>query len=151
MTLYEIDRKIEAAMEAGMTVDEETGEVVFDESMLEGLRIEKNTKIESIALYIKSLLALAQDVKDEADALTERRKRYEKKAERLKEYLGQSLDCDGVDKFETAKCRISFRNSAAVSVDIDRLPEQYIRVKAIKAGEEIPGAYIEERRSVIVK
>lgn len=163
MTLYEIDRKIEVAMEAGMTVDEETGEVIFDESLLEGLRIEKNTKIESIALYIKSLLALAQDVKDEADALTERRKQYEKKAERLKEYLGQSLDCDGMDKFETAKCRISFRNSAAVSVDIDRLPEQYIRVKtarepdktaigkAIKAGEEIPGAYIEERRSVIVK
>ena len=163
MKLYEIDRRIEAAMEAGMTVNEETGEVTFDETELESLRIEKQQTIESVALYIKSLLALAGDLKEEADALTERRKQYERTAERLKEYIGHSLEYDGMDKFETAKCKISFRKSAAVPVDLDSLPEQYIREKitreadkiaiskAIKAGENVPGACLEEKRSVIVK
>lgn len=161
MTLYEIDRRIEAALEDGMKVNEDTGEVEFDGSLLESLRMEKNAKIESIALYIKSLLALSQDIKDETDALIERQKQYEKKAERLKKYLDMSLRCDGLEKFETAKCCISFRKSLSVLADLKRLPEQYLRVKyepnkeaigkALKAGEEVPGAYIEEKRSVIIK
>ena len=54
MTLYEIQDNIRQAIEQGF--NEETGEI-FDASDLEALQIQRDEKIESIALYIKDLTA----------------------------------------------------------------------------------------------
>ena len=56
MTLWEINDNIRKAIEQGF--DEETGEI-FDASDLEALQIQRDEKIESIALYIKDLTAEA--------------------------------------------------------------------------------------------
>ena len=167
MELRDIDSRIglaKAAIEAGMVIDEETGEVTFDTTELESLQMEKEEKLEAVAIYIKWVYAFIDDIRDEEKALEARRDEWKNKAERVENAVIESMDKDGIRKFETKKCKIELRKSSAVVIDDPSLiAKQYIRVKtteepdkvaigkAIRAGEEIPGAYIEERRSVIVK
>lgn len=103
MKLYEIDNQIQALLD-GMGVDEATGEVVLDVEALAALQLERQTKLEGIALYIKDITAFADDIRAEEKALAERRKALEAKAERLKGYLASAL---GGEKLETARVRVS--------------------------------------------
>lgn len=111
MTLYEIDKNIEALVN---TVDPDTGEITVDNEALDALLMERDAKIENIACYIKNLVAESKAIKEEETALSARRKTTEKKAERLKDYLTYALQGE---KFQTAKCAVSFRKSSAVEVD----------------------------------
>lgn len=167
MNLYQIDRAIEELLEASFnfTVDEETGEVTFEDrsAEIEELQIERAKKLEAVALYIKNLDALAEDIKAEEKALAERRKAKEKKAEYLRQYLGNSLTVANEPGFETAKVKVAFRKSEAVIVDEEKLDKAFIKEtiktapdktaikKAIKAGQEVTGAYIEERKAVKIQ
>jgi outer membrane murein-binding lipoprotein Lpp len=163
MTLYEIDKSIEQLVNA---VDPETGELMVDNSALDALIMERERKIENIACYIKNLAADIKALKDEETALAERRKAAEKKTERLREYLDYALQGQ---KFQTAKCAVSFRKSQAVELADDfidwaektgnntllRFTAPAANKVAIKAllvqGAEIPGAKLVENTSVIIK
>ena len=80
MTLYEIDQAIQGL------VDPETGELM-DYEAFAALQMDRDAKIENMALWYKDLMADAKAIKEEADTLNERRKALENKAERLKSYL----------------------------------------------------------------
>lgn len=169
MTLYEIDRAIQALLDEGFnyTIDEETGEVFFDDKSaeLEQLTFERGAKLEAVALYIKNLDALAETIKAEEKALKERREAREKKAENLRKYLAQSMAAAGETGLETAKVRVAFHKSEAVIVDEEKLDKAFIKEtikttyapdktaikKAIKAGQQVTGAYIEERKKVQIQ
>lgn len=169
MTLYEIDKAIRDLLDAGFnyTVDEETGEVIFDDrsAELEQLQIDRAVKLEAVALYIKNLDALAADIKAEETRLKERREAREKKAEKLRAYLAQSLTAANEGGFETAKVSVTFRKSTAVIVDEEKLDKAFIKEtikttyapdktairNAIKAGQTVTGAYIEERKAVKIQ
>ena len=75
-SLYEIEEQILNC------VDLETGEII-DEEALANLSMERDTKVENIALWIKNLLAEAKMVKEEKDNLANRQKVCENKAESL--------------------------------------------------------------------
>lgn len=107
MNLYEINRDIE---NFAFDIDEETGEVLNADE-LDALQMERDTKIENIALYIKNLNALSADIKAEKDNLDARMKAVERKADGLKHYLASALNGE---KFETAKCKVSYRKSKKV-------------------------------------
>lgn len=111
MTLYEIDKSIEALVNA---VDPDTGEITVDNEALDALLMERDAKVENIACCIKNLTADAKALKEEEAALSARRKTAEKKVERLKDYLTYALQGE---KFQTAKCAVSFRKSSSVEVD----------------------------------
>lgn len=152
MTLYEIDSAI---MDC---VDEETGEII-DIEKLEALNIERDKKVEGIALAVKNYAAEAKAIKEE-EKLAKRRRSYENAAQRCKEYLKQAL---GGEKLKTARVSVSYRNSESVTIDdLGSLAEEYIRIpepqadktaikKAIKAGKEVAGAHLETSKSVIVR
>ena len=160
MTLYEIDAKIREILEK--SIDEETGEILDVGDELDALQMSREEKIENTALYIKHLEALAASIKAEEDALAARRKARENRAERLREYLMYSL-CG--ETWESAKVNISYRSSSAVAVDEAQLAEQYFKTttkietkpdkkllkKLLDAGETIPGAYIEQRKKVVIE
>lgn len=161
MTLYEINNAILECC------DEETGEIL-DCERLEQLQLEKEQKIEGVALYIKNLEAEAAALKAEETALADRRKVKEAKAKRLKEYLTGAL---AGDKFETARVRLSFRTSTGVEISDElalltwleknhkdqcikyKLPEisKSEVGKLLKAGEEMPGAALVERSNLQMK
>lgn len=109
MTLYEIDRAILQCFDA------ETGEIT-DEGVeqLQALNMERENKIENIALWIKNLDAEAVALKAEADILSKRRKDTEANADRLRAVLANALQGD---KFKTARVVISYRKSERVEVN----------------------------------
>lgn len=153
MKLYEIDQAI---MDL---VDNETGEII-DIEMFDSLQMERDEKIESIALYIKDLKAEAEALKAEKLAFAERQKVAENKAESLKNYLAYVLNGQA---FKTTRASVTFRKSQSVEIDdIYKLDENYLRYKepeadktaikeAIKAGQTVKGATLIENTSVIIK
>ena len=162
MTIYEIDKAIQDAYEAG--IDPETGEVVDDVAfaMIDDLKMEREQKCENIACWIKDLKAEAAAIKAEADSLTKRAKSAENRAESLKRYLGYAL---AGEKFKTPKCSVSYRKSQSTEVDpeaIAVLPEEFLTFedpkpnktaikKALQEGEELPGCRLVENTSIIIK
>lgn len=162
MNLYEINRDIE---NFEFEIDENTGEVLnFD--ALDALQMERCAKIENICLYIKNLTALAADIKAEKNNLDERMKAAERKADSLKRYLASSLNGE---KFETARCKVSYRKSAQVVVSdgfaewakknapdlitetITTKPDKEAIKEAIKGGKQVVGAEIVENVNLQVK
>ena len=106
MTIYEIDNEIMNC------VDMETGEVI-DTDELNDLQMERDAKIENVACWIKELKAEAEAIKNEKQALADRQRVSENKAESLKNWLAYALNGE---KFKTSKCSISYRNSESVEV-----------------------------------
>ena len=160
MTLWEIDKRISDILEIGMHIDEETGEVFLPED-LDLLNIERDEKIEGIALYIKNLKAEADAIHAEIERLKDREESKKKKADRLAQYLASVL-CG--KKFETAKTSLSFRKSSVVQISNELLvPEEFMKIKTekkpdktaianwIKSGNFIPGCELIEKQNLQIK
>ena len=153
MTIYEINQAI---MEC---VDLETGEII-DTEQLDKLTMERETKLENVACWIKELKVEAEALKAEKQRLAERQKVAENKMESLKNYLAYALDGQA---FKTTRASVTFKKSQAVEiVDIYKLDENYLRYKepeadktaikeALKQGKTVAGATLVENTSVIIK
>ncbi|MCM1220470.1 MAG: siphovirus Gp157 family protein [Lachnospiraceae bacterium] len=153
MNLYEIDTAITAC------VDEETGEII-DLERLNELLMERDTKIEKVALWIKNLDSDAAAIKAERDALDKRMKSAENRAKSLREWLKNALECQ---PFETARVRVSFRKSEQTEVDESVLDRKWCKEKvtytpdktaiknAIKAGQTVDGARIVINQNIQIK
>ena len=158
MKLYEIDNAI---LEC---IDFETGEIV-DTDRLEALKMEREAKIENVALWIKDLKAEAEAIKVEKLALAERQKVAENKAESLKKWLAYALDGE---KFSTARCSVSFKKTEAVEVTEEGIanlmkkhddllkykapePDKIAIKQAIKDGLNVDGVQLVQNVSTIIK
>lgn len=155
--LYEIDEKILECV--ANCIDPGTGEIVSNEQ-LEALQMERQTKLENVALYIKNLKADAAMYKAEKQAFAERQAAAEKRAESLSEWLKNALDGH---KFKTEKTEVNFRKTSKVEVlDIWELNENFVKYsdptpdkaaikRAIKAGEDVKGAKLIDDISMTIK
>ena len=153
MTLYEIDAAILDC------IDAETGEVV-DADKLNDLQMEREEKVEAVALWIKDLTAEAAALKAEKQAFSERQAAAEKKAESLRKWLSDAL---AGQKFKTTRVAVSFRKTESVDVpDVWALDDSFLKYAeptadkakikaAIKAGETVTGAELVEGISVTIK
>lgn len=151
--LYEIDAKITECFDA------DTGELL-DAEKLENLMIEKENKLENVALWIKNLKADAAMYKAEKTAFEERQAAAERKAESLTEWLKNALNGQ---KFKTEKAEVSFRKTSKIEVlDIWELNEDFVKYsdptpdkaaikRAINAGEDVKGAKLVEDISISIK
>lgn len=165
MNLWEIDKSIEDLLENAVNEDGEFEDDALEK--LEELQLEKEKKIENVALYIKNLQHYAADLKAEKMELAKRQAAAEGKAERLVKYLQDHLNGE---KVQTPKFAITYRKSQAIVIDdeesvMDWLVlsdhEDVIKVehsikkdelkKLIKAGEKVSGAWLEDRVSMTVK
>ena len=154
MKLYEIDDAILSC------IDEETGEIL-DVDKLNALQIEREQKVESVALWIKDLAAENAAIKEEKDRLDKLSKSNENRAEALKNWLKFALD---ESPFKTVRCQVKFNHSMAVVIDDETvIPDEYLETQikstpikakiknAILSGTEIAGTHIENRTNVNVK
>lgn len=159
MTIFEIDKAI---MEC---VDLETGEII-DTEQLDKLQMERETKLENVACWIKELKAEAEAIKAEKQRLADRQKVAENKVESLKKYLAYALDGK---KFSTAKCSVSFRNTESVEVTAEGLenlmrdgkdelltykqpePNKTAIKQALKDGLSVQGIQLVQNVSTIIK
>lgn len=160
MELYKLNEQIEELMEAFDYADESTlNELRAD---IDALELERDSKIESVALWVKQLKSDAVQIKAEEKALVDRRKACEKKAESLQGYLQYALQ--GA-KFSTPKVAVSSRKSTAVvvSCEVSELPLEYVNEKttftadktalkkAITSGDAIEGVSVVERLNLVIK
>ena len=160
MNIYEIDNAIAELIEN--SVDPETGELLIDDGALDALQMERDAKVENLALYIKNTVALADSIRQEEKVLAERRRSAERKVERLKNYLTDVL---GGSKFATSRVACTFRSSTSVEIDdafrewAERYNPELLRYKApeadkaaikaaLKNGEEIPHAALVTNQSL---
>lgn len=163
-TLYELSDAIRQVIDRGFALDEETGEITFDETNLDELRLMFRDKAEACALYVKDQRALAKAIRDEERALAERRRSAERRADRVERYLLAHIDELPNRRLETPRVALSTRRSTAVEVVNDGMvPDEYMTYKttktvnrdairkALKDGESVPGCHLEERTHVIIR
>ena len=161
MTIYEIDSRM-----AGL-IDPATGELL-DYEAFASLQMEREAKIENMALWYKDLTAEAKAIREEEKALAERRKSAENKAERLKGYLDEAL---AGESYKSAKVAVSYRRSKAVeladeSAVINELESsgrgdciyytaprvnKVALARLLKDGGAVPGAELVERNNIQVR
>lgn len=168
-SLYEIDKKVANLLMDEFDekyVDEETGEVNEELARqdLDALEMERNEKLENIALFIKNLNGEITLLKQEETALSTRRKAKENKVERLKQYVSNSMQTFGDLKIETPRVALSFRKSESVVVEDSSLLEpRYLKEKIeysadktlikreLKAGNVVLGARLVENNNLQIK
>ena len=162
LKLYEIDQAILDC------VDMETGEIL-DSEKLDALQMEREAKLEGVALWVKDLKAEAEAVKAEADKLNARKKALDNKIDSIKAWLLYAL---GGEKLKTPRCNVYQTHSQKVVIDdekamIDMLMsspfgEKFLRMKepeidknalrdSMKQGYEYEFAHLEETESVVIR
>ena len=154
MSIYQIDR---AMMEL---IDEETGEIK-DFEAFEQLALDRDTKIENTACWIKNLEADAKKVKEESEKLAERAKSYMNQAERLKRLLVYALNGE---KFDSVRCAVRWRSSESIEIeDETKIPKKYLAKKItyapdknaikemFKAGKNVKGCKLIKKLNAQIK
>lgn len=152
-TLYEINAAI---LEC---IDTETGEII-DCERLNALEVERQQKIENVALWYKNLLSDAEQYKAEKTAFAEKERIAKNKAESLKRWLDLAL---AGESYKSTRVNISYRASEQVIIDdIFKIDDSYIKYaeptpdkaaikKALKEGAKIDGAHIESKSNIQIK
>ena len=154
MTLYEIDQAILDCL------DFETGEVIYP-IRLDELQMEREAKVENVALWIKNLEADAMVYEKEANAFIERADAAVKKAERLREWLANALNGQ---RFSTARCDVSFRTSERLEIaagtklpkefmveTVTAKPDKLAIKRRLKDGGEVVGCSLVKRLNTQIK
>lgn len=137
---------VRAALEAA-----DVDETVFHDT-LEAYEDTIASKMENVIKYRNELLGLAELQKAEAKKLNEAAKAKEAAAERLKDYMDQTMKAIGSKELQAGAYKLKYRKgSEVVIVDEEKLPDMYWveqdpvpmskpeLKKLIQAGEEIDG------------
>lgn len=159
-SLYEINYQIETAL--NRAVDQETGEIISEKALeaLQELEMQKDEKVEQLALLYKNKIAEAAALKAEKMAFSARQTAAENAAESIKQYLTQTLHGE---KFKSDRCSIGWRKSESVTIAEGAfLPDEYLTFKApepnktaiknaLKAGKKIEGASLDTANNIQIK
>lgn len=163
LTLYEIDARLQAALEAADT-EAEQNEGVIPESLaaeLDGLEMEREQKAVNICRYIKNLEAEVTAYDIEADKLYKRSKSGKNRIGFLKGWLTAIMPGW---KHKDATCTVSWRKSNWIDiVDAAEIPGKFKRIvteekidklgikDAIMKGGSVPGALLAESLNLQIR
>lgn len=157
--LFDINEDIRQALEE-LEVDEDGVVVSGDLERISALKLEREEKLEAVALYWKELNIEAEALKKESEVLLERARIALKQADGLKMYLLSNLNGE---PFKTSRTAITYRKSEAVIIDEELLPKKYFVKKIteapdkkkikelLKEGKTIKGAELETRSNIQIK
>lgn len=163
--IYELDGRIETLINEKF--DPETGEIVDDNperlaELIQETQMEKAYYLEQVALYAKNRRAMSEALGAEIKRLQTRKRVEDRKFQWAKSFLESA----GM-KINTARAQVSFRifKSGRTVIDsVELIPERFWKkpkteddvykteiAKAIKAGETVSGAHLEDRVDTIIK
>ncbi len=156
LRLYEIAATYLQALEALAEMEDLPQEAIAD--TLEGLAGTFEDKAVNVGAYIRTLEAEASSIEGACKSMERRQQSLKRHAGRLKEYLKRQMERTGLTKVKNHYLLLRVQaNPPGVTVeDEDRIPERYkhteIAIKllrseiarALKAGEEVPGARLEQ-------
>lgn len=160
--LFDIVDMVEQVFNAMEKAEDEgdTEQVQKLENSLLEMDLDRDQKVEALCLKYKNRAYLANAKRAEGNAMLEGARKLEKQNDRLLGYITFLLEGK---KFETAKCKVSFRNTPSVTIlDEQAVPEKFWKAgkptiakelikEAIKNGEEVAGAIIETKTSASIR
>lgn len=134
-------------------------------SYLNELAGQEANKVDAIGFIQDQTKSQIELLKDQEAKIRARRKALESASERLRNYILDVMQANGLKKIKGNSRTIFTRSTEAVQVDGNPqdLPNEYVEMrveyrprkaelkKALKGGQEIPGARLETRESVTIR
>lgn len=161
MTLYQISEQYREAAAAMADLDLPE-EAIRD--TLEGMAGELEAKATNVAKFIRNLETNADAIAEAAKQMTERAKRVQNRAESLRKYLQFHMEQTGITRIECPYFTLAIKtNPPAVHVESEQdIPADYWKpqppkldkaaiAKDLKAGADIPGAYLTQGQRLEIK
>ena len=134
---------------------------------LEGMRGDLETKATNVAMFVRNLESMAEQIKEAERTMALRRKAMEQRSEHIREYLLSNMERTGISKIESPWFAITIkRNPASVVIDAagqvperfyvyppapEPYPDKKALAAALKAGEEITGCHLEQKPRVDIR
>jgi len=152
MQLYKYADEFQALLRV---IEDNEGELSEEtEVQLDAISAAFDQKIENVAKIVREREADVVKFKAEAERMMKHARTAESQARWLKQYLLEQMARVGVDRVEGDHLKVAIQNSPpSCIVDFDSLPEKFHRIiperreadkkeiiKALKSGEEVPGA-----------
>ncbi len=176
MKFYELAEQyntVRAMLDSGVALTEDAQDYDYEQALrdtLDGIGGELEDKAADIAVIIKEMNAEAAALREEEYNLAERRRAKESRVKWLTQYLADNMQAAGLVKVDRPRATLSFRKSKGVKIDDEEGfilwaeeagQSRFLNVKttvnktairdALKAGDELPGAVLEERQSLQIK
>ena len=166
MKQFDIYRTVDEFNDEEKYINPETGEI--DLEAFDKLQLDIDTKLENVIKIIKNTEAEQAALKVAADELLERAKKKAKTIESWKRCLAYALGATGKTKFESVAGVTGFKKlppSVRLESDfVDRWresgkflrqaepePDKKAIAEALKNGETVDGAYLEQGTKLYVK
>lgn len=135
---------------------------------LDAIKDDREQKLDNIASWIDSNEADTDWLTKRIKKLQEKKKYLENQSHNLMTYLTQAIDDAGIKKMRTEHHMLSTRNYKASTIidDEDKIPAEYRNYakyegkfdvkkadvyKALKAGQKVPGAHLQDNRRTVIK
>lgn len=159
--IFNIQQRYQELMEQ---IEEAEGEITPEiDTALQFTERRLQKEASEVAFVIKTWEYWQNNLDDEIERLHKMKTRIKKGSELLRSRLAAAMQQFGVERIEDMNITISFRKSEAVEINSERaLPGEYfdappivpnkIRIKeALKAGKDVPGASIVQRKHLQIK
>lgn len=153
-SIYDINSDIERCV----LLDADGNDIGTDWELLSALGIERDSKLEQVAVWAKNIKAEIDAIKAEEDKLYKRRKADEARLDGIKRYLMQNLQGENIT---SARVKVSYRTTRDCVVIDGDIAEEYCKItiepsktlikNAIKEGKNVTGAHLEDRVSVTIR
>ena len=159
MTLRELTAEFEAVL--AIALEEDDGEELAGRLAEIDMAIED--KADNYAVIIADLNAQEAKLKTEIDRLTKRRQTLRNNADRMKQSLQQAMETVGKEKMKTDYYSYTIQKNPPKLIldDEEIVPEDYFVTRreldkallkdALKAGQEVRGAHLEQTESLRIR
>lgn len=159
--LYTITEQFKELAALAETADEDLAVALRD--TMEGIEGEFQEKGKAIAMITLNIDGDLEAIQSQIDRLTERKRIITNRKESLKEYLRTNMDAAGITKITHPLFTITCGKGKPIVVidDEKAIPDDFVNVKvtsapdkaaiakALKDGQEVPGAHSEIGKSSI--
>lgn len=160
-TLYTIAEQFKELAALAETADEDLAVALRD--TMEGIEGEFQEKGKAIAMITLNIDGDLEAIQSQIDRLTERKRIINNRKESLKEYLRSNMDAAGITKITHPLFTITCGKGRPIVVidDEKAIPDDFVNVKvtsapdkaaiakALKDGQDVPGAHSEIGKSSI--
>lgn len=132
---------------------------------LDAINEDRKTKLENLATWADQLKSEIAFIDDKQKQWRDEKTYRINKSNWIKQYMTDVMDDAGIKKLRTDNHMLSTRNFKASTIidDEKKLPEKFTVTetvtkpdkqalyKALKSGEQVPGAHLKPNRSTVIK
>lgn len=132
---------------------------------LDAINEDRKTKLENLATWADQLKSEIAFIDDKQKQWRDEKTYRINKTNWIKQYMTNAMDDAGIKKLRTDNHMLSTRNFKASTIidDEKKLPEKFTVTetitkpdkqalyKALKSGEQVPGAHLKPNRSTVIK